>query len=81
MHSGGGVGKSTVISYLIQELKSMGKLMLCTCPTGSGAVLLTKGFTFHHEFKENTLSLGLKTIRPSSPQKTLKFCSTGRMLS
>ena len=62
MHGGSGVGKSTVISYLIQELKSMGKFMLCTCPTGSGAVLLTKGLTFHYAFKANTLAPGEKTI-------------------
>ena len=40
----------------------MGKLMLCTCPTRSGAVLLTKGLTFHYAFKANTLAPGEKTI-------------------
>ena len=62
MHGSGGVGKSTVIKYLIQELKSMGKTVLCTCPTGSGAVLLTKGLTFHHAFKVNSINISIKTI-------------------
>ena len=40
----------------------MGKLMLYMCPTRSAAVLLTKGLTFNHAIKSNTLALSVKII-------------------
>ncbi|CAM9804630.1 unnamed protein product [Lampetra planeri] len=57
MHAGGGTGKSFIINHLQREHEHNNKVQVNCCPTGTGAIKLPNGRTFHMVFKAHQPNL------------------------